>query len=85
MRPMPRRTRQVPETPATQELDAAVAELERAEQRLRQAIIEAAREAASEGSKLTYAEIGRRTGYSREYVSREATKAGIRQRQSKTG
>lgn len=82
---MPRRSRDIPETPATRELDDAVADYSRAEERLRKAIIEAAREAATLESKLTYAEIGRRADYSREYVSRLAGEAGIKQQRKEPG
>jgi CRP-like cAMP-binding protein len=81
MRHMPRRAREIPETPATRELAIAVDAFNQAEDRLRRAIIEAAREAATPGSKLTYAEIARRSDYSREYVSRLASGAGIKQRE----
>lgn len=80
---MPRRARQVPDTDATRALDLAVIAYDQAEMQLQKAIIEAAREAAQPGSKLTFAEIARRTGYSREHVSRVAGKAGIRQRPPK--
>lgn len=81
---MPRRTRTVPDSPAVQELHAAVNNLQQAEQRLQRAIVEAAREAAVKGSKLTYAAIGRIAGYSREYVGRKATEAGIHQDRANT-
>lgn len=80
---MPRRTRTVTETEAIRELDAAVAALDAAEIRLQKAIIDAAREASTEGSDLTFAEIARRSRFSREYVSRKAKAAGIRMRESK--
>lgn len=89
---MPRRDRSDIETPATRALDAAVAQYDEVEQllkekdaKLRSAIIEAAREAAQPGSKLTITEIAHRVGWTREYVNRIATEAGVKQpRKSRT-
>ncbi len=81
---MPRRTRAVPDSPAVQELHAAVDNLQQAEQRLQKAIVEAAREAAVKGSKLTYTAIGRIAGYTREYGARQAAGAGIHQDRANT-
>lgn len=75
---MPPRRRVAPDTEATRNLDMAAAAYQQAETKLREAIIEAAREATQEGSSLTFAEIGRRAGYSREYVYRVAADAGIK-------
>lgn len=50
------------------------------EEQFQAAIIEAAREAVKPGSHLSYTAIGRAIGYSREHVSRIATKAGIKRR-----
>jgi flagellar biosynthesis/type III secretory pathway protein FliH len=78
IRPMPPRRRQAPDTPAVRALTAAAAAYQQAEEQLRKAIIEAAREAAQDDSTLTFAEIGRQAGYSREYVYRLAAEAGIK-------
>ena len=78
IRPMPPRRRQAPDTPAVRDLDAAATAYLQAEERLRQAILAAAREAVQEDSALTFAEIGRKAGYSREYVYRLAAEAGIK-------
>lgn len=75
---MPRRNREAPDSPAIQELDAAVEAYAAAEQRLKSAIVGAAREAIQDGSKLTFAAIGRRANFSREYVYRLAAEAGIK-------
>lgn len=75
---MPPRRRETPDTPAVRALRTAAAAYRQAEQALHKAIIEAAREAAEDDSSLTFAEVGRIAGYSREYVYREAAKAGIK-------
>lgn len=83
---MPRRARAVTETETTRALDQAIGEYDEAESvlkakdaKLRQAIIEAAREAASPDSDLTITEIAHRVGWTREYVNRLVTKAGVKQ------
>lgn len=78
IRPMPPRRRAVPDTPAVRTLRTAAVAYQQAEANLHAAIIEAAREAAQDGNPLTFAAIGDIAGYSREYVYREAAKAGIK-------
>jgi len=83
---MPRRSRIDTDTDATRALDAAVSEYDEAEAalkekdaKLRAAIVEAAREAAQPGSNLTITEIAHRVGWTREYVNRIASEAGVKQ------
>jgi hypothetical protein len=90
--PMPRRDRAVPDTPVLQALDNAVREYDEAEAllkakdaKLREAIVEAAREAADKDSRLTIQHIAERVGWTRETINRIATKAGVRQRPAKGG
>ncbi|MBB3098952.1 hypothetical protein FHR83_006658 [Actinoplanes campanulatus] len=89
--PMPRRDRTVPDTPVLQALDEAVREYDEAEAllkakdtKLREAIVEAAREAADKDSRLTIQHIAERVGWTRETINRIATKAGVRQRAARS-
>lgn len=76
---MPPRQRKDADTKGTRELDKAAAEAKAAEQRLRAAIVEAAREVVEGESKATFAELGRRAGgYSREFVQRLAAENGVK-------
>ncbi len=82
----PRRRRDDTDTPGTRRVDKAAqsaaeiaAAADKAEQEVRAAIVEAAREVVEGRSKATFAEIGRRAGgYSREFVQRLAAEHGVK-------
>lgn len=74
---MPRRTRAYQVTKASETLDAAVGKYDAAEKRLndlavelKKAVVAMGREVLSKETDVTMAEVARRVGWSREYVSR---------------
>jgi DNA-directed RNA polymerase specialized sigma subunit len=82
---MPRRTRAYQETDASRTLDEVVKRYDRTEKQLaaisaelKEAVVAMGREVLAKQSDLTLAEVARRVGWSREYVSRVVAEANKR-------
>ncbi|BAL87364.1 hypothetical protein AMIS_21440 [Actinoplanes missouriensis 431] len=82
---MPRRARAYKETPTSQKLDEVVNRYDKVEKQLaalsvelKTVVVELGREVLSKSTNLTMAEIGRRVGWTREYVSRVVSEANER-------
>jgi CRP-like cAMP-binding protein len=79
MRSVPRPKRRVDETPEAQALDATAREFHRVEERLEALREQLRRDAiAAVRAGMSRAEAARRSGYTREYVSRLVTEAAAR-------